>query len=117
MPLPTNAVQAQVELSNLALLMTKSIISVVQAAFEDNVQPQVALASEALGQRLLVSKQVIQISQELFNPSQGKLTREVMVDKLKVVIGLPEFSWHDAMKALDFIHPVLEGISRLSHLT
>jgi hypothetical protein len=47
-----NIIQPQIELSNSALLAANLVTRVLRASSEDDVQPQAALAMEALGQRL-----------------------------------------------------------------
>jgi hypothetical protein len=69
---PGNIIQPQIELSNLALLSVNLVTRVLSASSQDDVQPQAALAMEALGQRLFVSKQIIETGQEIFHPSKEK---------------------------------------------
>ena len=85
---PGNIIQPQIELSNSALLVANILTRVLRASSEDDVQPQAALAMEALGQRLLVSKQVIETGQEIFKPPKEKRKSKVVIDTTNLIIGL-----------------------------
>jgi hypothetical protein len=95
---PGNIIQPQIELSNSVLLVGKLLMGLLRASFEDDVQPQAALAMEALGQRLLVSKQIIETGQELFKPSKEKRIAKVIIDTMKLAIGLTSSGWPEAMR-------------------
>src|ERR1700733_12701839 len=95
---PGNIIQPQIELSNSALLVGKLLTGLLRASSEDDVQPQAALAMEALGQRLLVSKQIIETGQELFKPSREKRIARVIIDTMKLAIGLTSSGWPEAMR-------------------
>jgi hypothetical protein len=95
---PKSIIQPQIELSNSALLVADLLARVLRASSEDDVQPQAAFAMEALGQRLLVSKQVIEIGQEIFKPSKERRRSKVAIDTMKLIIGLPSSGWPEAMR-------------------
>jgi len=95
---PGNIIQPQIELSNSALLAANLLTRVLCASSEDDVQPQAALAMEALGQRLFVSKQVIQTGQEIFKPQKEKRKDKIMIDTMKLIIGLTSSGWPEAMR-------------------
>jgi hypothetical protein len=95
---PGTIIQPQIELSNSALLTAKLLTGFLRASSEDDVQPQAALAMEALGQRLLVSKEIIETGQELFKPSKEKRKARVMIDNMKLAIGLTSSGWPEAMR-------------------
>ena len=96
---PGSIIQPQIELSNSALLAANLVTRVLRASSEDDVQPQAALAMEALGQRLLVSKQIIETGQEIFKPSKEKQKGKVMIDTMKLIIGLTSGGWPEAMRS------------------
>ncbi|KIX02455.1 uncharacterized protein Z518_08396 [Rhinocladiella mackenziei CBS 650.93] len=87
-------VQPQIELSNSALLATHFIKSVLRACAEEDVQPQSGLALERLGQKLFVSRQVIELGREVFK----RKVEKVDIQKLKLVIGLSNDGLAKAMR-------------------
>ena len=95
---PGNIIQPQIELSNLALLSANLVTRVLSASSQDDVQPQAALAMEALGQRLFVSKQIIETGQEIFKPSKEKQRGKVVINSMKLIIGLTSSGWPEAMR-------------------
>jgi hypothetical protein len=95
---PGNIIQPQIELSNSALLAANLVTRVLRASSEDDVQPQAALAMEALGQRIFVSKQIIETGQEIFKPSKEKRRAKATIDAMKLIIGLTSSGWPEAMR-------------------
>ena len=93
-------VQAQLELSNSALMTKKMVTTFLQVCVDDDVQPLAAVAMEALGNLILVSQERIKEADLLFQPapSQGKPawpTRKFL-KRLGVMAGVTIHGWPEA---------------------